>query len=114
MICFAPLPSRATRPHSERCSGAPLADATVDVTYKNRPVLDMLSRVEPFRQSVTGSDGSFSIDTVLPGLEFRVNPQWKLKRVTRDPKREGLKVESGQTEDLGDLSVTMEPDRKVQ
>jgi hypothetical protein len=85
-------------------SGEPLAGVTVDLRYKDRPAEEAGKGASPPRQVVTGPDGTFAVDPVLPGLPFELALTRETKRFPLTPKAvAALTVVSGETKDFGDL-----------
>jgi RNA polymerase sigma factor (sigma-70 family) len=52
--------------------GKPLAGITVKLYFDRREVAEVYSPVNENRQAVTGADGAFEFDNLLPGYEFRL------------------------------------------
>jgi RNA polymerase sigma factor (sigma-70 family) len=86
--------------------GKPLAGVAVGLQYKDRAAEEINNIAYAARQIVTGPDGTFVADTILPGLPFELS----FKRNTKDLKPTqkppaALQVEAGQTMDRGDIAV---------
>jgi RNA polymerase sigma factor (sigma-70 family) len=91
--------------------GKPLAGVAVDVTYRDRPAEEVTSWFYETRQIVSGPDGGFTFDAVLPGLPCKIS----FKRNGNPLKLNGRSaaltpVDSGKTDDLGTLVVSSRDD----
>jgi hypothetical protein len=105
---LAPITLRPTGVVKGRLVGAdgkPLAGVAVGLNYKDRPAKEVCKLAEEFRQVVTGPDGAFVVDRVLPGLPFDLAFRRQRQRFSPAEKPEALTVGSGETKDLGDLAV---------
>jgi hypothetical protein len=89
--------------------GEPLAGVTVNLNYQDRQAREVLAD-ERFHQRDAGTDGSFVIESVLPGLAFDLRLTRNRKQVTSDAKLSALTVESGRTMDLGKLTGKIDVD----
>jgi RNA polymerase sigma factor (sigma-70 family) len=85
--------------------GKPLAGVAVDVNYRNRPAEEVTVWFYETRQIVTGPDGGFTFDTILPGLPFNLSFKQHEKTLKLTPKPAAQSVESGKTNDVGTLVV---------
>ena len=66
----------------------------------------MLDNAARFRQAVSGADGSFDVETVLPGLAFDLAFQRQRMRLTPTPKPlPPQSVASGETKDFGSVGL---------
>jgi RNA polymerase sigma factor (sigma-70 family) len=86
--------------------GKPLTGVTVTLNYQDPKVRELLDNVVQFRQAVSGADGSFSIETAIPGLAFDLAFQGQPTRLA--PKSKSLppqSVTSGETKDLGSVAL---------
>jgi hypothetical protein len=79
--------------------GTTLAGISVRLTYRDRPAATVIPN--ELQQAVTGPDGSFSFDTVLPGLVFELSFQRRYTQFNVG----ALTVGSGETKDLGTLAA---------
>jgi RNA polymerase sigma factor (sigma-70 family) len=87
-------------------NGKPLAGVAVDLAYKDRPADGIHKIARKFRQTVTGADGSFSLEPVLPDVPFELTLRRDRKRFTPATKpATPLSVALGETKDLGDVTV---------
>jgi hypothetical protein len=86
--------------------GHSLADVAVDLVYKDRPAMETHRIAYQSRQVVTGPDGAFAVDSILPGLPFDLSfkRQQKQFKLTDKPAA-SLSVTSGETRDLGSLAA---------
>jgi RNA polymerase sigma factor (sigma-70 family) len=86
--------------------GEPLAGVELLVTYNDPQAWAMQSFLHRTKQIVTAADGTFSIDDLIPGMEFKLN-----RRPTkRDTEWQAildktLRVEPGRTLDLGEVKA---------
>jgi hypothetical protein len=86
--------------------GKPLAGVAVTLNYQERQDREMLYRVERFRQAVSGIDGSFAIETTIPGLAFDLAFQRQGTRLAPTPKSlPPQTAASGETNDLGSVAL---------
>jgi protocatechuate 3,4-dioxygenase beta subunit len=95
--------------------GKPLAGVAVELRYKDRPAEEASKGAgkgaDPPGQVVTGPDGTFVVDPVLPGLPFELAATRQTKRLTLTAKpAAALTVVSRETKDLGDLTVKPQAD----
>jgi RNA polymerase sigma factor (sigma-70 family) len=86
--------------------GRPLAGVAVNLNYQDRQAREMLDNAARFRQAVSGADGSFAIETVIPGLAFDLTFQLQRMRLAPTPKPiPPQSVASGETKDLGSVAL---------
>jgi hypothetical protein len=86
--------------------GKPLAGVAVDLDYKDRPAEEIHKIARAFLQAVTGPDGSFTIEPVLPELPYQLSLKRGRKQFTPATKPAApLAVAPGETKDLGDIAV---------
>jgi hypothetical protein len=93
-------------------TGKPVSDVNVNLTYHNAGFsidgmcININSFIHGADQVVTDADGTFTIDEVIPGVEFQL---WRRYTSKRSGYGQGLvdkaKVESGRTTDLGKLKL---------
>jgi hypothetical protein len=89
-----------------RADGQPVAGAGVTLGYKARAAANIYGVQNDTRQIITGADGSFVADAVLPGLAIDVTFSTRGKQVKLAEKGAArVSVESGETKDLGSLAV---------
>jgi RNA polymerase sigma factor (sigma-70 family) len=87
--------------------GKPLAGVAVDVSYRNRPAQEVTAWFYETRQIVTGPDGGFTFDAVLPGLSFNISFKRNGNMLTLSGRPTALApVDPGKTKDLGTLVVS--------
>jgi RNA polymerase sigma factor (sigma-70 family) len=92
-------------------NGEPLASVTVDLNYKSRVAEAMHRTVHQTRQVVTGPDGSFVLDPVIPGLPFELSLNRQRKRYSVvEQDTSDLTVGPGEAKDLGKLVVKARED----
>jgi RNA polymerase sigma factor (sigma-70 family) len=87
-------------------AGQPLAGVEIEQHYKDRPAETLGRNIYESRPVVTGPDGSFKVDSILPGLAFELS--FKLRQKLFKPATKPaspLTVESGVTKDVGSLCV---------
>jgi RNA polymerase sigma factor (sigma-70 family) len=86
--------------------GEPLAGVSVALHYQNRAAEEIHNVAYADREVVTGLDGSFAADLVLPGVPFKLafKRQRKEFRLTDNP-GDWLAIDSGRTKDLGSLTA---------
>jgi RNA polymerase sigma factor (sigma-70 family) len=90
-------------------NGKPLTGVTVNLNYKDRPAVEIKKIASQARQVVTDADGSFAVDTILPGLPYALSftRQGKQLDLTTKP-AVPFSVGSGDTRDLGSFTVKAE------
>jgi len=81
--------------------GQPVTGAVVEVRYTSREARDMHAAIHKETRVVTGKDGAFTLDGLIPGAEFDL---WQ-KQGTQAKLMPGKsrRVQSGEQLDLGDL-----------
>lgn len=99
-------PAGAVKGRLVGADGQPLAGVEVSVRFKDRAAQEVHALAHKSRQIVTGPDGSFVADTVLPGLPFefylsRNRKEIKLTANAGSP----WSVRSGGTTVLGNLTA---------
>jgi RNA polymerase sigma factor (sigma-70 family) len=95
--------------------GKPLTGVPIDLKYRDRAAAEMHEDAEWSRQRLSGSDGSFLIETVIPGLAFdlSIGPSSRQRRkltVALKPAA-AVTVGPGETKDLGNVVVRPRAER---
>jgi RNA polymerase sigma factor (sigma-70 family) len=86
--------------------GTPLVGVAVDVKYKDRPAAQLHGQFNQYRQCITDTAGSFTMQPVFPDLEFDLSFKRRSNSMRTLNDAAPLSVASGETKDLGILVVT--------
>ncbi len=93
-------------------AGKPVSGVNVNLTYHNAGLnmngffISVHAFIHGADQVVTGADGTFIIDEVIPGIEFQLWRRYESKRTGYGKEIiHSAKVESGRTTDLGKLKL---------
>jgi RNA polymerase sigma factor (sigma-70 family) len=100
------VPTGTVRGQVHGEDGNPLAGVEVGLVYKDRPAVEIRNLARPSREIVTKEDGSFTVDSVIPGLPFELEFRHLKKRFVPSTKdAEEKKAVSGETKELGTIVV---------
>jgi protocatechuate 3,4-dioxygenase beta subunit/5-hydroxyisourate hydrolase-like protein (transthyretin family) len=87
--------------------GRPLSGVDVTLRYRERTAEEMRAHVHGAKLFVTGADGKFTINDVVPGATFGMYYSWG-KWKSGVNREESRSVQSGKTLDQGDIVVRIE------
>jgi hypothetical protein len=87
--------------------GKPLAGMVVDLRYSEKAAEEIHERAHEGKEILSGADGAFAFDEVIPGWEFDLSFRRAARKFEREAKPAGtaIQVKPGECRDLGTIKL---------